>query len=149
MGVCCSRRREIDREDLTADDLLLDWHLVPLPRVRAHSAPLSTAGPENRRPRSLSSAKCRWVRARLKIKLLRRFRILWSRTGSWLNLHPVGTVDSYTRDRKARLWAGQGKAILVRFITSDLFSSGTRRASRHIRRPPRNTGGRPPVAAVR
>jgi hypothetical protein len=106
MGTGCSRRKICTEPGAIVDDTPLDWQLVTFPGEAEHQPSPTTSGSENRRLRSLSTARGRWIRARLKIKLLRRFRILWSRAGSWLNLHPVGTVDQNTRDKAARAWAG-------------------------------------------
>jgi hypothetical protein len=122
MGTNCSRRRICTESSVDTDDTLLEWQLVTLLEEAEHQPSSTSAQSADRRLRSLSPAQRRWIRARIKIKLLRRFRVLWSRTGSWLNLHPVGTVNHETRTRASRVWASQGRAILNQFNTSDLFS---------------------------
>ena len=143
MGTNCSRRKICAESSADVDDLLLDWQLVTLPEEVEHqpsSAPIESG---SRRLRSLSSARGRWIRARIKIKLLCRFRVLWSRTGSWLNLHPAGTVSQDIRKRASRVWASQGRAILNQFNTSDLFSPLSRQPRQRLRGLRISTGGRP------
>ena len=127
MGISCSRRKFCAETITDSDDTLQEWHLVTFPREIEQPSSSSTDQNPGGRLRSLSAAQKRWIRARIKIKLLRRFRVLWSRTGSWLNLHPVGTVDQEIRQKASRVWASQGRAVLTRFNTKDLFSPLTRR----------------------
>ena len=127
MGIICSHRRISAKIASDSDDNFEDWHLVTTTGEIDQSSASSTDQNPGGRLQSLSAAQKRWIRARIKIKLLRRFRVLWSRTGSWLNLHPVGTVDQKIRQKASRVWASQGRAVLARFNTKDLFSPLTRR----------------------
>jgi hypothetical protein len=75
--------------------------------------------------RPLSAAKKRWIVAVLKLRILREFRVRWSRLGSWLNLHPAASLPSAAaadRAGAARRWAGSGRAILVQYQTANLFA---------------------------
>ena len=135
MGPCCSRGRSAHTiEDQGIDH---DWCLIELPediqeRILEYR-PL-------RQPTRLSGTRSRWVRAILKIRLLKVFRIRWSRTGAWLNLHPRGArtgspgfVPPEQRAIAARLWATEGRAILQQYSTRQLFanvSAGRTTASR-------------------
>ena len=139
MGPCCSRGRSARTvEDQGTDH---DWCLIELPedtqgRIRGYR-PI--------RPIRLSRPRSRWVRAILKIRLLKQFRVRWSRTGAWLNLHPRegGTAPPGQRAIAARLWATEGRAILQQYSTRQLFANV--RASRTTRGGGRT--GQPPGGA--
>ena len=60
----------------------------------------------------ISPARCHWIVATVKIALLRRLRIRWSRLGSWFNLNPRGTANPAIRDRAALVWASKGRQLL-------------------------------------
>jgi hypothetical protein len=147
MSTSCSRKRSYQEPLAAADDTFQEWFLVTLPEETADRNDTAASGRRAGRLWSLSRAQGRWIRARLKIKLLRRFRTLW--TESWLNLHSEGTVDRKVRDTAAHVWAASGKAILIRFNTSDLFLPLIRIERRRTAGPRQNTGGRPSGAAVR
>ena len=109
------------------------WILIALPAGSPEPAIQSLAG---RQPSgatlALTRARGLWIRAVLKLRLLRRVRVLWSQAGSWLNLYRPGNADPGRRAVIARWWTGAGRALIQGFNTKELFEPLNRgsRASR-------------------
>ena len=123
MGPSCSRRKSADSsEGRGTDD---DWCQFELPKDIQDRTPEHQLSGSPRAPTYISLPRGRWIKAVLKIRLLRQFRIRWSRTGAWLNLHPRGAVTAPPEQRAvaSRLWAADGRAILQRYATRQLFAA--------------------------
>ena len=129
MGPTCSRRKSADtsEEEEKADD---NWCLIELPKDDLDRTPRQQLSGSPRAPTHsacprIAKNRERWIKAVLKIRLLRQFRIRWSRTGAWLNLHPrgAGTVPPEQRAVASRLWAADGRAVLQRYATRQLFAT--------------------------
>ena len=142
MGPTCSRRKSAEHQQQqhlqqlqyhpgeeggSTDD---NWYLIELPKDVFVETPRHQLQGSPRAPTHIACPKIaknrgRWIKAVLKIRLLRQFRIRWSRTGAWLNLHPrgAGTAPPEQRAVASRLWAADGRAILQRYATRRLFAA--------------------------
>ena len=143
MGPTCSRRKSAEQQQQqhlqqqqqhhpgegggSTND---NWCLIELPKDVLVETPRHQLQGSPRAPTHIACPKIaknrgRWIKAVLKIRLLRQFRIRWSRTGAWLNLHPrgAGTAPPEQRAVASRLWAADGRAILQRYATGQLFAA--------------------------
>ena len=123
MGPSCSRRKSADISERRGTDD--DWYLIELPKGIQTRTPGHQLSGSPRAPTHISRPRGRWIKAVLKIRLLRQFRIRWARTGAWLNLHPrgAGTAPPEQRAIASRLWAAGGRAILQQYATRQLFTA--------------------------
>ena len=120
MGLNCSRKTR--STSISEEDAADDWLLIALPEDILERVLEYQISSSFRAPTPISSARGRWIRAVLKVRLLRHFRLRWSRAGAWLNTNPIGSVPQDQRALVSRLWASDGRWILVQFHTRDLFA---------------------------
>jgi len=137
MGPTCSRRRSVDQlqqlqhlSDKEREETKDDWCLIELARDDPAETPRrqlrgSPRAPTHTARPTIAKNRGRWIQAALKIRLLRQFRIRWSRTGAWLNLNPRGAGTSLAEQRAvaSKLWSVDGRAILQRYSTRHLFAT--------------------------
>ena len=132
MGPTCSRRKSAEQQphpDEGGGSANDNCCLTELPKDVIAEPPWHQLQGS---PRALTHIACpaiaknrgRWIRAVLKFRLIRQFRIRWHRAGEWLHHKHRGAAIAPPEQKAIvlRLWEEEGRAILKRHDTRQLFS---------------------------
>ena len=134
MGPTCSRRKSAEQQQQhhpgegggSTND---NWCLIELPKdvlveTPRHQLQGSPRAPTHFACPTIAKNRGRWIIAVLKIRLLGRFRNRWLLAGEWLHHNPRGAAIAPPEQTAIvlRLWAGDGRDILLRYDTRRLFS---------------------------